>query len=184
MSGFPVHFIGALRMCGALTTPGPGNPMNVFVEGKPVAVAGDLNTHNNLGALLSLSPGNVLVGGVPLVVSLLDQGSPDVQGIIPHVTGLPTPAEGSGVVKAYGMLSSTLGMMGGGKGNKNGRMDTGENVLAGGQKVGDIYRVVDGGGAGFDVLVLANVSNTVVNGSSVTGETSGNTFTFSTYYST
>jgi hypothetical protein len=63
-------------------------------------------------------------------------------------------------------------------------MDTGENVLAGGQKVGDIYRVVDGGGAGFDVLVLANVSNTVVNGSSVTGETSGNTFTFSTYYST
>ena len=187
MSGFPIHFIGALRMCGALTTPGPNNPLSVFVGGKPVAVAGDLDSHNNLGALISLasgmSGGGITIAGAPLIASMIDQGSPDVQGIIPHVTGLPTPAEGFPTVSAYGMLGSIMGMMGGGQGGGSGPMQNGEQVTSGGHPVGDIYRYVNGGGAGFSILVLANTTNNIIAGSTVTGVTTGNTFTFSTYSS-
>ena len=189
MSGLPAMICTVgLRMCGALTVPGPANPLNVLINNVPAAVAGDLDSHGNLGALISLASGmaggkGIMVGGIPLIVTLLDQGSPDVLGIIPHVTGLPTPAQGSPTVMAYGMISSMFGKMGGGQGHQSGQMQTGEPVTVGGQPAGDIHRVVSGGSAGFDVLVLANTNSLVNTSVTVTGVTSGNTFTFSNYYS-
>lgn len=184
MTGFPLHRIGDKRLDGASTID-TGKQTKVMVEGKLAAVEGDKDDHTMLGDLISTAGGSVMIQGQKAIGALIDSAAPDQQGMIPHPQGLPTPAEGSSKVKiGMGIIGQALGMLGGGAGNKGGNMSSGENVKVGGQKVGDVFRFVDGGAAGFDVLVLANTSNTVVNGTIVVGETSGNTFTFTSYYTT
>lgn len=183
MSVLPTHCIGDKRLCGA-TTVSTGKQTKVLVEGKLAAVEGDKDDHNMLGDLISMGGGKVKIQGQSAIAALIDQGAPDQLGIIPHVTGLPTPAQGSQKVKlGMSLVGQVLGMMGGGKGGSSGNMQQGEPVTSGGQPAGTVYRYVSGGGAGFDVLVLANTSNVINSGSTVTGSNTGNTFTFSDYYS-
>lgn len=185
---FKLHRVGDKRMCGA-TTVSTGKNTKVIVEGQPGAVEGDKDDHNMLGDLVSMIQAPVKIQGQRAIAALADQGSPDQIGIIPHVTGLPTPAEGAQKVKiGMGALSQIMGMMKGGQGGSSGgspgsQMQQGEQVNSGGDKVGNVYRHVRGGGAGFDVLVLSNTSNSVTTGTTVTGQNSGVSFTFSNIYS-
>lgn len=183
MSQFPLHRIGDKRLCGA-TTISTGKQTKVLVEGKLAAVEGDKNDHNTLGDLISLGGSKVKIQGQSAIAALVDQSAPDQIGIIQHVTGLPTPADGSQKVKiGISLAGQVLGMMGGGRGGSSGNMQQGEPVTIGGQPAGTVYRYVNGGGAGFNVLVLANTNNNVVSGTSVVGSNTGNTFTFTDYYS-
>ena len=183
-----VHRVGDPRLCGAVTS-GTGLNTKVMVENQLAAVVGDLDTHNMLGALISLSPGKVLVQGIPMIVSLMDQGAPDVLGIIPHVEGLPTPAGGSQKVSAYG----ALGTLGGGLGNFQALLpsgfaipNVGELMQIGGQVIGQVTRVANQGG-GQGVVVMNNMSpsiqGSISSGTTITSANTGHTFTFSNYYS-
>lgn len=184
------HRIGDKRLCGA-TTVSTGKNTKVKMDNVLAAVEGDKDDHNMLGDLISVIQSPVKIQGQRAIAILADQGSPDQIGIIPHVTGLPTPAEGSQKVKlGMGMLSQMMGMMKGGAGGSSGgnpgsggNMSQGEQVNSGGQPVGNVYRHVRGGGAGFDVLVLSNTSNSVTTGTTVTGQNSNVSFTFTSIYS-
>lgn len=176
------HRVGDLRMCGATTT-SSGQNTNVFVNGQLAAVVGDLDSHNNLGALLSMSPGTILINGIPMIASIMDQGSPDQQGLITHVTGLPTPATGSPDVNLYG----GQGTFGGGLGNfgASGVPGVGEIMKIGTQVMGQVYRTaVQSGSSGM--LAMNNMNPSVTPptvGSTVTSASTGKTFTFTSYYS-
>ena len=183
-----VHRVGDPRLCGAVTTE-TGLNTKVLVEGQLAAVVGDLDSHNMLGALISMSPGKVLVQGIPMIVSLMDQGSPDVMGIVPHVEGLPTPAGGSQKVSAYG----ALGTLGGGLGNFQSLLPSGfaipsvgEIMQIGDQVIGQVSRVANQGG-GQGVVVMNNmppsVQGSISSGTTITSANTGHTFTFSNYYS-
>lgn len=181
------HCVGQKRLCGA-TTINTGKNTKVKMENMLAAVEGDKNDHSNLGDLVSIIQSKVKIQGQRAIAALADQGLPDQIGIIPHVTGLPTPAEGANKIKlGMGILSQAMGMFGGGKGSSSGggggNMQAGETVTSGGQPVGNVYRYVNGGGAGFNVLVLSNTSNTITAGSIVTGQNSGVSFTFTDFYS-
>lgn len=174
------HCVGDGRACGAVTV-GTGLNEKVFVGGKLAAVVGDLDSHNMLGALVSMSPGTVLIRGIPMIASLMDQGSPDVMGIVPHVEGLPTPVGGNDKVQLYG----NLGGFGGGLGSfgLTGLPQVGELLSFAGNIVGQVYRTANQGG-NTGLLAMNNVtSNTQpTTGQTVTGVTTGRTFTFSSYY--
>lgn len=183
-----VHRVTDPRLCGAVTVD-TGLNTKVLVENLFAAVVGDKDTHNLLGPLLSLSPGTVLVQGIPLIVSLMDQGLPDVEGIIPHVEGLPTPAGGSNKVTAYG----GMGTFGGGLGSFQnlgfgnfGIPNVGEIMQLGTQVIGQVSRVANQGG-GQGVVVMNNMSpsvqGSISSGSTITSANTGYNFTFSNYYS-
>jgi hypothetical protein len=168
-------------MCGAVTT-SSGQNTNVFVNGQLAAVQGDLDSHNNLGALLSMSPGTIKINGVPMIASIMDQGSPDQQGLVTHVTGLPTPATGSPNTNLYG----GQGSFGGGLGNfgLSGVPAVGEIMQIGSQIMGQVYRTaVQSGSSGM--LAMNNMSPSVtpptVN-TTITSANTGKTFTFTSYY--
>jgi hypothetical protein len=183
------HFVGGKRTDNSVTTGGPANLLNVLIEGKPAAVAGDLDTHNMLGAIISMSPGSILVNGIPMAMALMDNASPDVEGIIPHVEGLPTPAEGAATIRAYGPngtfgggLGAFQALMGGGFGIPG----VGEIMQLGTQVIGQVSRVANQGG-GTGVVVMNNmppaVQSSITSGSTITSANTGYTFTFSNYYS-
>ena len=182
-----VHRVGDFRVDGGatnLTIPGPANVLlNVLINGQPASLMGDLDTHNMLGAIISMSPQTILVNGIPLAIALMDNAAPDVQGIIPHPEGLPTPATGSQNVTAYG----GLGTFGGGLGSfgLSGMPDIGNIMQMGSQIMGQVMRTVGTGGQGG--MLLMNNMNPVVtppgSGDTVTSANTGQTFTFSTYYS-
>ena len=183
-----VHRIGDPRLCGAVTT-ATGLNTKVIVEGQPAAVVGDLNTHNMLGALISLSPAKILVQGVPMIVSLMDQGAPDVMGIVPHVEGLPTPAGGSQKVTAYGGLGTFGGGLGAFQslgGGMFGIPNVGEIMQLGTQVIGQVSRVANQG-SGQGVVVMNNmppsVQGGISSGTTITSANTGYNFTFSNYYS-
>lgn len=183
-----VHRIGDPRLCGAVTT-STGLNTKVIVEGQPAAVVGDLDSHNMLGALISLSPGKVLVQGIPMIVSLMDQGSPDVIGIVQHVTGLPTPAGGSQKVSAYGGLGTFGGGLGAFQSLMGGQFaipNVGELMQIGGQVIGQVTRVANQG-SGQGVVVMNNMNpatqGSISSGTTITSANTGHTFTFSNYYS-
>jgi hypothetical protein len=144
---------------------------------------GDLDTHNMLGAIISMSPGKILVNGIPLAISLMDNASPDAQGATLHPEGLPTPAGGASKVTAYG----GLGSFGGGLGNfgLSGVPGVGEIMQIGSQVMGQVMRTASTGGQGGMMLMNnmnpANTAPTV--GQTVTSANTGKTFTFSSYYS-
>lgn len=176
------HRVGDQRMCGAVTT-SAGTNTNVFVNGQLASVVGDLDSHNNLGALISQSPGTILINGIPMIAAIMDQGSPDQEGIVTHVTGLPTPGTGSPNVNMYG----GQGTFGGGLGNfgLSGVPGIGEVMQIGSQIVGQVYRTaVQSGSSGM--MALNNMNPAVTpptTGSTVTSANTGKTFTFTSYYS-
>ena len=175
-------------MCGAVTVD-TGLNTKVLVEGLFAAVVGGLDSHTNLGALISMSPQTILVQGIPLIISLMDQGSPDVIATVQHVTGLPTPAGGSNKVSAYG----GLGSFGGGLGNFQSLLagqfaipNVGEIMQIGSQVIGQVSRVANQGG-GQGVVVMNNMTpatqSGISSGTTITSANTGHTFTFSNYYS-
>lgn len=183
-----VHRVTDPRLCGAVTVD-TGLNTKVLVENLFAAVVGGLDSHTNLGALISLSPQTILVQGIPMIVSLMDQGSPDQIGLISHVTGLPTPAGGSNKVTAYG----GLGTFGGGLGSFQSLLggnfaipNVGEIMQIGSQVIGQVSRVANQGG-GQGVVVMNNmppsVQGSISSGSTITSANTGHTFTFSNYYS-
>ena len=183
-----VHRVGDPRLCGAVTT-GTGLNTNVFVNGMLAAVVGDLDSHNMLGALISMSPGTVRVGAalLPMITSLQDQGSPDVVGLIQHVTGLPTPAGGSTNTTAYGPIGSFgggLGVFQSLGGGLFGIPNVGEIMQIGSQVMGQVSRVANQGG-GQGVVVMNNMTSQsgIGTGSVLTSANTGYTFTLSNYYS-
>lgn len=177
------HRVGDQRACGA-TTVGMGLNDNVFINGQLAAVAGDQVSDHiftpNPGALISSSPGTVLVKGVPLIVTLMDTSSPDAPNpLLQHVTGLPTPATGSPNVNVYG------GSFGGGLGNfgLSGLPNLGELLSFGGNIVGKVYRKVDqGGNSGLLVMNETTGNTQPTTGDTVIGVDSGKTFTFTNYF--
>lgn len=174
------HRRGDPRIDGGTTIAGPVDTSNVLIEGMPASVMGDLSSHNNLGAILSMSPGTVLVKGVPIAISLMDSAAPDTIGLITHPQGLPTPAGGSTTVQAYG----PAGTLGGGLGNFGGNIGIGEIMQVGSQVMGQVMRTASTGGTG-GMMVMNNMTSQSGMGvnTTVTSANSGNTFTFSSYYS-
>lgn len=79
-----VHRVTDPRLCGAVTID-TGLNTKVLADNLFVAVQGGLNSHMNLGQLIPLNPQKIMVQGIPLIVSLMDQGAPDM------VTPTPTP---------------------------------------------------------------------------------------------
>jgi hypothetical protein len=179
-----VQRIGDGRLDGAVTIPGPTNTkQNVIIEGMPASLIGDLDTFGDLGAILKMSPGSILVNGIPLAIGLLDSAAPDIQGIIEHPEGIPTPIGGSKTVSAYG----PLGTLGGGLGNfgLTGMPGIGEIMQIGSQIMGQVMRTASTGGqSGMMVMNNMNPANTAPTvGSTVTSANTGKTFTFTSYYS-
>lgn len=179
-----VHRIGDPRIDGSVTVAGPANTQqNVRIENMPASVMGDLDTHDMLGAIISMSPGKVLVNNIPLAISLMDNASPDSIAMILHPEGLPTPAGGSNKVLAYG----PAGTFGGGLGNfgLSGIPGVGEIMQIGSQIVGQVMRTASTGGTGGMMLMNnMNPANTApIVGDTVTSANTGKTFTFSNYYS-
>lgn len=177
-----VHRVGDQRIDGGTTVSGPGAGSNVFIEGQLAAVVGDLSSHNMLGAIIGMSPGTILVKGIPLAVSLMDNAAPDAEGINLHPEGLPTPAGGAQRTQAYG----GAGTFGGGLGSfgLSGMPDIGNLMQMGGQVIGQVMRTVNTGGGG-GMLLMNNMSPNNTNpgvGDTVTSANTGQTFTFSNYY--
>lgn len=92
MSGIPVHLEGMLRSCGDVTFSIIQD--FVFVDGKKLAVAGDLAIGTNgLGALISSVQSFVTINNIPVIVQG-DSGNPDINcspSAPQHC--LPIPAE-------------------------------------------------------------------------------------------
>lgn len=183
-----VHRVGDCRIDGAETVSGPGAGSRVFIEGQLAAVAGDLDSHDMLGAIIPMSPGTVKVMGIPIATALMDSASPDSIGMILHPEGLPTPACGAMRTKAYG----GDGSMGGGLGSFNtdilngavGMPDVGNIMQMGSQVVGQVMRTV-GTGTGSGMMLMNNMNPNNTNpgaGDTVTSANTGQTFTFSSYY--
>ena len=178
-----VHRVGDQRACGA-TTVGMGLNTNVFINNMLAAVVGDQVSDHiftlNPGALISASPGTILVNGIPLIVSLMDNASGDAPNpMLQHVTSLPTPATGSPNVNAYsGSFGGGLGSFG-----LSGLPNVGELLSFAGNIVGQVYRTANQGG-NSGLLVMNNTTSHTqpTTGSTVTGATTGRTFTFSSYY--
>ena len=169
-------------MDGGTTVSGPGAGSRVFIEGQLAAVAGDLSTHNMLGAIIPMGPGTVKVAGQILAVALQDSASPDAEGINLHPEGLPTPSTGAQRTNVY----SAAGSMGGGLGSfgLDGMPGIGNIMQIGSQVIGQVMRTVSTGGSG-GMLLMNNMSPNNTNpgvGDTVTSANTGQTFTFSSYY--
>lgn len=169
-----------LRFCGAITQ--VIGQSSFFIDGKKVAVEGDIDSHNNLGALISQSNGNIFVEGKKMIVSMMDGSAPDQLGIIPHVTDLPTPAQGSSdffVLGGAGSFAGGLGSFG-----LSGIPGIGEIMQVGTQAVGQVQKVVNQGG-GTGLLVMNNMTpqtqSLITTGTTVQSQSTGKTFTFSSY---
>lgn len=181
-----VHRVTDKRACGA-TTVGMGLNTKVFCDNLLAAVQGDQVSDHIFtmtpGALIHTGPGKVLVQGIPLITSLMDTSSPDAPDpLTQHVTGLPTPTQGSNKVTAYG----GMGSFGGGLGSfgLSGMPGVGEIMQIGSQVVGQVSRAANQGG-GQGVLVMNNMTSQsgIGPGSTVTSANTGTTFTFSEYFS-
>ena len=182
---FPIHLCmplaqAAMRMCGAQTMPGQAAGSNVMINGAIPAVVGDRDTHNLLGMLINILQHNVMIGGIPAIAAIADMASTDVLGIIPHVQGLPIPMSGSqNVLIGQGSGMAGIGMMGRVLGGGFGGLQIGELVGIGSQVIGMVQNFTSIGG-GAAVAQINNLQgNPLSPGSTVTGQTSGHTFTFS-----
>lgn len=178
---FPIHRLFDLRMCGALTQ-GLGLNTKVMVNGIPAAVAGDVDSHNFLGALMPINT-KVLIQGVMAVPAISSMAQTDVLGIIPHITGLPIPVTGSqNVMIGQGSMGAGLGMMQMLGLGSFGGLQIGELVSIGGQVMGMVQNFTQLGG-GAAVAQISNLQGAPLTaGSTVIGQTSGYSFTFSNYF--
>jgi len=189
MSGFPIHLIGMLRMCGALSIPLPIPIDTIFIGAQMLnpTGAGGLNSHDLLGALQALSGSNVFLGPlkIPAIAAVKDMALPDVLGLVPHVTGLPIPIQGENSVRiGSGSAAAGLGMMQQlGLGNF-GALSIGELVSVAGTVMGTVQNFT-GIGGGAAVAQLGNLQGAPIGpGTTVVGQTSGYSFTFANYFDT
>jgi len=180
---FPMHLIGMLRMCGALTIP-TGLNTNVIVNNILASVVGDVDSHNGLGPILQMLNTRVLIGGIPAVPAIASGAMPDIMGIIPHLQGLPIPIMGSpNVMIGQGNMMAAIGMMQQlGLGNFGG-LQIGELVGIGQQIMGQVMSFTQLGG-GSAIAQIGNIPSgapALSSGATVTGQTSGYSFTFANY---
>ena len=189
MSGFPIHLVTMLRMCGAPSLPLPIPFPNISIG--PMMLmptgAGGLDAHNLLGALIAQSGSNVFLGTqlIPAIAAIKDMAAPDIMGLIPHVQGLPIPMIGLPNVRiGSGSAAAGLGMMQAlGLGNF-GALSIGELVSVAGQVIGMVSNFTQIGGGGA-VAQLSNMQGAPISpGTTVTGQTSGYNFTFTNYLDT
>ena len=189
MSGFPMHLVSMLRMCGASTLPLPFPITNIFVGAQMLmpATNGGVDTDNLLGALIAQSGSNVTLGPmqIPAIAAIKDMASTDIRGLIPHVTGLPIPVQGENTVRiGSGNAAAGIGMMQQlGLGNF-GALSIGELVSFGQQIIGQVMNFTQVGGGGA-VAQLGNMQGAPISaGATVVGQTSGYSFTFANYFDT
>ena len=189
MSGFPIHLVSMLRMCGASTLPLPIPISNIFIGSQMLnpATQGGLDSHNLLGALQALSGSNVFLGTmqIPAIAAVKDMASPDILGLVPHVTGLPIPIQGENSVRiGSGSAAAGLGMMQQLGLGSFGALSIGELVSVAGTVMGTVQNFT-GIGGGAAVAQLGNLQGTPIGpGTTVVGQTSGYSFTFANYFDT
>lgn len=189
MSGFPIHLISMMRMCGAQTLPLPIPIPNIFIGPQMLnpATQGGLDSHNLLGALIAQSGSNVFLGSmqVPAIAAIKDMASPDILGLVPHVQGLPIPVQGEGSVRiGSGSAAAGIGVMQQLGIGSFGALSIGELVSMAGQVVGMVQNFT-GLGGGAAIAQLNNLQGTPIGpGSTVVGQTSGYSFTFGNYFDT
>lgn len=181
---FPIHLISMLRMCGAITQ-STGQNTTFNVNNLLASVQGDTDNHAGLGALIPQSGSNFFINGKQAIASIVDGSNPDIQGITPHIASLPIPMQGSpNFFIGQGSGGAGLGMMQQlGLGNFGG-LNVGEFVSVGGQIIGQVSSFTSlGGGAG--IAQLSNMQGAPLTpGTTVTGQTSGRSFTFSNFFDT
>jgi len=174
----------ALRMCGAQTLPGLAIPSNVKINNVVPAVVGDIDSHNMLGPLINVLQHRVMIGGIPAIPSIISMAAPDVLGLIPHVQGLPIPISGSqNVMIGQGNAMAAIGMMQRlGLGNF-GAVNVGELVARGQQVMGQVmsFTQIGGGAAVAQIGSIPSGAPALGPGATVTGQTSGYSFTFANY---
>jgi hypothetical protein len=174
----------ALRMCGAQTLPGLAIPSNVKINNVVPAVVGDIESHNMLGPLINILQHRVMIGGIPAIPSIISMAAPDVLGLIPHVQGLPIPISGSqNVMIGQGNAMAAIGMMQQlGLGNF-GALNVGELVAIGQQVMGQVmsFTQIGGGAAVAQISSIPSGAPALGPGATVTGQTSGYSFTFANY---
>jgi len=181
---FPIHLVGMLRMCGALTVPGLSVGKNVMINNMLPALEGDRDSHTNLGMLINVLLHNVMIGGIPAIPSIISQAAPDVIGITPHVKGFPIPITGSpNVMIGMGSMGAVLGIMNkltGGLGS----LQVGELVSIGGQVLGTVSSFTAIGGSGAVAQISGLTPGLNANpGQQIVGQTSGNYLTTVLYVS-
>ena len=184
-----MHLVSMLRMCGAPSLNLPIPILNIFIGQMmmPPAVQNGIDAHNLLGALLAQSGSNVFIGPqlLPAIAAIKDMASPDIMGLIPHVQGLPIPVQGENTVRiGSGSAAAGLGMMQQlGLGNFA-SLNIGELVSVAGQVMGMVQNFTQLGG-GSAIAQLSNLQGSPIGpGTTITGQTSGNSFTFSNYFDT
>ena len=189
MSGFPIHLVSMLRMCGASTLPLPIPIPNISIGPQMLmpAVEGGLDSHSILGALIAQSGSNVFLGSMrlPAIAAIKDMASPDIIGLIPHVTGFPIPVQGENTVRiGSGNAAAGLGMMQQLGLGSFGALSIGELVSVAGTVMGMVQNFTQIGGGGA-VAQLNNLQGSPISpGTTVTGQTSGYSFTFANYFDT
>lgn len=189
MSGFPIHLVSMLRMCGASTLPLPTPITNIFIGSQMLnpATNGGLSTDNLLGALIAQSGSNVNLGPmqIPAIAAVKDMAAPDIRGLIPHVQGLPIPIQGENSVRiGSGNAAAGIGMMQQLGLGSFGALSIGELVSVAGTVMGTVQNFTQLGG-GAAVAQLNNLQGTPISpGTTVVGQTSGYSFTFANYFDT
>jgi hypothetical protein len=170
-------------MCGALTVP-TGLNTNVIVNNILASVVGDIDSHNGLGPILQMLNTRVLIGGIPAVPAIASGAMPDVMGIIPHLQGLPIPIMGSpNVMIGQGNMMAAIGMMQQLGLGSFGGLQIGELVGIGQQIMGQVMNFTQLGG-GSAIAQIGNIPSgapALGSGATVTGQTSGYSFTFANY---
>lgn len=179
---FPIHLIGMLRMCGAITQ-STGQNTTFNVNNIFAAVQGDTDSHAGLGALIPQSGSNFFINNKPAIASIVDGSNPDIQDITPHIAGLPIPMQGSpNFFIGQGSGGAGLGLMQQLGLGSFGGLNVGELVSVGGQIIGQVSAFTSLGG-GAAAVQLSNMQNAPIGpGTTITGQTSGRTFTFSNYF--
>ena len=183
---FPIHLVTMLRMCGAQTLPLPIPLPNIMISPQMLmpALVGGLDSDNLLGALISQAGSNIKMGNVqiPPIAALKDMASGDIRGLIPHITGLPIPMQGAmNVFMGQGTAAAGLGFMQQLGLGSFGALSIGELVSVAGQVIGMVQNFTAIGG-GAAVAQLSNLQGSPITpGTTVTGLTSGYTFTFANY---
>ena len=187
MSGFPIHLVSMLRMCGAQTLPLPIPINNIFIGAQMLmpAVQNGIDSHSLLGALIAQSGSNVNLGPMqlPAIAAIKDMASPDILGLIPHVTGLPIPIQGENSVRiGSGNAAAGLGMMQQLGLGSFGALSIGELVSVAGTVMGMVQNFTQLGG-GSAIAQLNNLQGAPISpGTTVVGQTSGYSFTFANYF--
>ena len=189
MSGFPIHLVSMLRMCGAATLPLPIPINNIFIGAQMLmpAVQGSINTDNLLGALIAQSGSMVNMGPLqlPAIAAIKDMASGDIRGLIPHLTGLPIPAQGEPTVRiGSGSAAAGIGLMQQLGLGSFGALSIGELVSVAGTVMGTVQNFTQLGG-GSAIAQLSGLQGAPLGpGATVTGQTSGYSFTFANYLDT